>query len=100
MIKCNRCGGSGQRWNNAAEETTNCIKCENDIKLSKSIEKEEKQRSENAKNHKFECVPWRGKDGEIGACIYCGKMPDALTQYYLDRAQSGLASKTAIGFHR
>lgn len=57
--------------------------------------KNEKQNSTNEDpNHKFGCVGWRGIGGEIGKCIYCGKFPDATTQYYSDRLQSGLAAKS------
>lgn len=38
---------------------------------------EEVARADAAKNHHMPCVPWRGRDGALGACIYCGKMPDA-----------------------
>lgn len=45
-----------------------------------------------AKSHKHVCVPWRGAGGDIGACVYCGKKQDAITSYYTDRANSGLAA--------
>lgn len=63
--------------------------------LSKRIAQEEKQRRESAANHKGPCVPWRGAGGEIGRCIYCGKMPDAITRHYDDRANSGQSALTA-----
>lgn len=61
-------------------------------RLSLFIQAEEKQRAEYAKNHAGACVPWRGRDGVLGACIYCGKQADAITAYYADRANSGLAA--------
>lgn len=62
---------------------------------SAAIQQEEAQRVDAAKNHVGACVPWRGRDGEIGACIYCGKPTDAITAYYADRAASGQAALTA-----
>lgn len=38
---------------------------------------EEIARADAVKNHRMPCVPWRGRGGALGACIYCGKMPDA-----------------------
>ena len=38
---------------------------------------EEIARADAAKNHHMPCVPWRGRDGALGACIYCGKMAEA-----------------------
>lgn len=67
----------------------------NEAILSAAIQQEEAQRQEHAKSHAGNCVPWRGRDGELGACIYCGKKPDAITAYYLDRASSGQAALTA-----
>ena len=32
-----------------------------------------------AVSHPGACVPWRGRDGDLGACIYCGKKLDAIT---------------------
>lgn len=60
--------------------------------LSKLMQAEDQQRQEAAKNHQFACVPWRGRGGELGACVYCGKQPDPITSYYSDRANSGLAA--------
>lgn len=41
------------------------------------------------------CVPWRGRGGDIGACIHCGAKADAIAVYYADRAASGQAVLTA-----
>jgi hypothetical protein len=93
MSKCNRCGGSGFRWNNAAEQMTTCNSCNNQVVLSMAMVSEELQRKEYVRNHKFECVPWRGAGGEIGSCIYCGKKQDSITKYYLDRANGAHANR-------
>jgi len=69
------------------------MKSDPKVRLSDAMQAEEAQRSERFKNHPFECVPWRGAGGDIGACVYCGKKPDAITSYYTDRARSGLASR-------
>jgi hypothetical protein len=61
--------------------------------LARLQKKEEAQRVENAKNHIGQCVPWRGRFGALGACIYCGKQVDAITAYYSDRANSCHAAK-------
>lgn len=63
--------------------------------LSCAMQEEEKQRADTGKSHAGACVPWRGRDGELGACIYCGKPTDAITAYYADRAASGQAALTA-----
>ena len=60
--------------------------------LSRLIQAEEQQRQVNAKTHQFACVPWRGAGGEIGRCIYCGKI-DSITQFYTDRANGHHAAK-------
>lgn len=57
--------------------------------LSRLMHAEEALRVENAKKHRGSCVPWRGRDGALGACVYCGKQVDAITAYYSDRANSG-----------
>lgn len=54
---------------------------------------EEAARAAAAKNHRMPCVPWRGSDGALGKCIYCGKMPDAITQFYRDRADGVHANR-------
>lgn len=63
--------------------------------LAKHMTREEEQRRAAHENHKGPCVPWRGAGGELGRCVYCGKMPDAITQYYTDRNDSGQAALTA-----
>lgn len=40
--------------------------------LLAAIEKEEIQRKEFNKCSIHMCVPWRGADGDLGKCIYCG----------------------------
>lgn len=58
---------------------------DNDVILSCAIQTEEKARSAH------ECVPWRGRDGNIGLCIYCGRdTRDPITSYYQDRQIGGL----------
>jgi len=52
--------------------------------LSKHMMREEEQRRAAYENHRGPCVPWRRGNGTLGACIYCGKMPDAITQHYVD----------------
>lgn len=61
--------------------------------LSRLQAAEEAARAAAAKRHAMPCVPWRGRDGALGACIYCGKMPDAITQFYLDRADGVHANR-------
>lgn len=61
--------------------------------LARLQQQEEAQRQENARNHTMPCVPWRGRHGEIGACIYCGKKPDAITAYYFERANGHHANR-------
>jgi hypothetical protein len=64
-------------------------------RLSLSMQKEELQRAEYAKSHGVTCVFWRADNGELGFCIYCGKPPDPITAYYLDRQAGGQAALTA-----
>lgn len=59
---------------------------EHQVLLSKLMQAEETQRQKNAKAHRGPCVPWRGAGGLLGACIYCNKPTDPITQYYTDRA--------------
>ncbi len=61
--------------------------------LSRLMQAEETQRRENAEKHQGACVPWRGRGGTLGACIYCGKRLDAITAYYNDRANGHHAAK-------
>lgn len=68
---------------------------EHQVLLSQLMQAEEAQRAANAKNHIGSCVPWRGRDGAIGICIYCGTPVDPITAYYSDRAASGQATLTA-----
>ena len=68
---------------------------DDNVIMSFAMQQEEAQRAAAAKNHIGACVPWRGRDGAIGACIYCGKQTDAITAYYADRAASGQAALTA-----
>lgn len=63
-----------------------------DVILSAAIQTEEAQR---AGKHAGACVPWRGRDGALGACVYCGKPVDSVTSYYADRAASGQSRKEA-----
>lgn len=62
--------------------------------MKEQIQTVESKTDKDDPNHKFGCVGWRGVGGEIGKCIYCGKIPDAITQYYSDRLQSGRAAKS------
>lgn len=39
------------------------------------------------------CVPWRGRGGDLGACLQCGKVVDPITNYYSDRANGAHAAK-------
>ena len=66
-----------------------------DAILSAAMQSEEAQSADAAKKHPGACVPWRGRDGELGSCVYCGKPTDAITAYYADRVYSGQASLTA-----
>lgn len=68
---------------------------DHDAILSASMQNEEDQRVDAAQKHVGACVPWRGRDGALGACIYCGKPTDAITAYYADRQASGQATLTA-----
>lgn len=61
--------------------------------LSAQMRAEEAQRKEYLKNHRGSCVPWRGRFGALGDCIYCGKQVDAITSYYTDRAAGHHAAK-------
>ncbi len=54
---------------------------------------DEAQRKQAAQEHKGPCVPWRGRGGELGACIYCGQPVDAITAYYSDRANGHHANR-------
>lgn len=60
--------------------------------LSAAIETEEAARQ---KQHPGPCIPWRGREGAIGCCVYCGKPVDAITEYYADRQASGLSAREA-----
>lgn len=70
-----------------------CDWIDQQVILSAAIQGEEAQRA--GEDHKGPCVQWRGRGGDIGSCIYCGKKPDAITAYYSDRAISGMATLTA-----
>lgn len=61
--------------------------------LIAAMDREEAQRKTAALEHKGPCVPWRGRDGELGRCIYCGERADAITAYYTDRANGVHANR-------
>lgn len=66
---------------------------EHAVLQSRLMQAEEAKRAANARNHTMPCVPWRGRDGAIGLCVYCGKQVDPITAYYSDRAASCHAAK-------
>jgi hypothetical protein len=88
---CDYCDNCGQRLGMYGH-LHDCKTADQAVIQSRLMQAEEAKRAENAKNHVGPCVPWRGRDGKLGACIYCGKM-DAISAYYIDRANGCHAAK-------